>query len=356
MHLKSLYLHNFRIYQEAFFEFSPGFNVILGPNARGKTSILEAIHFIITGRSFRGAQTSELIRQGASSFYLEASFVKHNMEQVVKITCAPAERKIIYNNTVLPSTTHLLGLLQGVVASPDDVALVKGAPQLRRQYLDLQIAQVDPLYIHHLNRYTRALRQRNCLLRAKQTLTIESWEHEMAQSAAYLTRQRLGAVADLRHSLQAVHQQLTDSKEKLSIEYKSSADSIEPELFFLAQYKKHRRREMELGATLFGPHKDDLLITIDDRDVRSYASEGQQRTCVSGLRCAEWERLSQLSSEKPLMLVDDVAMSLDSRRRSLIVDYLKGVFQVFLTTTDRSFGDYPNTQVITPQEKYGQKE
>lgn len=346
MRLLSLYLHNFRVYKEAFFEFKPGFNVVHGPNAQGKTSLLEAIHFLVTGRSFRGAHTPELIRIGSENFYLEAHFIKHGIEQTLKASCSATERKFVYNHTVFPSATHLLGVLQGVVSFPDDVTLVKGAPVFRRQYLDVQIAQVDPLYVHHMNRYTRALKQRNCLLRAKQSLTIESWEHEMAQSAAYLTKQRGSATNDLRLSLAAVHFQLAASKEILSLEYKTSADHAHLEEYFLSQYKKHRRREMEVGATLFGPHKDDLIITINGSDVRSYASEGQQRTCVVGLRCAEWERLHSLSSEKPFMLVDDVGMGLDDQRKKLFMEYLSGLDQVFLTTTSSSLAEEKNAWAI----------
>lgn len=346
MLLKRLYLHNFRAYKEALFEFGPNFNIIHGANAQGKTSLLEAIHFFLAGRSFRGAQTPEMVRHEATHFYAEMHFVKHGMEQVVRATCGPSDRKFVHNSTVLPSSAHLLGLLQGVVASPDDVALIKGAPVVRRQYLDIQIAQIDPLYVHHLGRYTRALRQRNCLLRAKQGLTIESWEHEMAHSAAYLTRQRAKAVEDLCLTLQKVHPLLTQSKELLSLQYKTSADQSQGEAYFLNQYRKCRKREMEIGATLYGPHKDDLIITIDGNDVRSYASEGQQRTCVFGMRCAEWERLNALADEKPLMLVDDAALGLDQHRHLLLTNYLKGLSQVFLTTTSSDLSLYPEPYSI----------
>lgn len=333
MRLKSLYLHDFRVYEEAFFEFSPTFNVIQGPNAQGKTSLLEAIYFLTTGKSFRGAQTSQLIRHGAEQFYLEARFVKRDVDQVLRATCGVSERKFMYNSTQLRGNVHLLGLLQGVIASPDDVSLVKGAPVLRRQYLDFQIAQIDPLYVYHITRYARALRQRNCLLRAKQVLTIEGWEHEMALSAVYITQQRAQAVRDLQASLSGIYGRLAGAEEPFSIEYKSSAGYRANETYFLELYKKCRKRETDLGATLYGPHKDDLLITVEGRDVRSFASEGQQRTCVAGLRFAEWERLSAMGDAMPLMLIDDAGMGFDDRRCSLLADYLRSQSQVFLTTT-----------------------
>lgn len=337
MQLRSLYLHQFRVFKEAFFELSPQFNVIHGPNAQGKTSLLEAIFFLVAGKSFRGAHTPELITQGASNFYLEAHLTKHGITQILRTTCSPQERKFVYNNTLVPSISHLLGLLQCVVASPDDVYLIKGGPFLRRQYLDVQIAQIDPLYVHHLTRYLRALKQRNCLLRANQMLTIESWEYEMASSAAYITKQRAIAVHDLDKSIGKIHQKLTDSKEILSLHYKSSAVEIsEKEDYFLSLYKKNRRREVDLGITLHGPHKDDLFISIDGRDIRAFASEGQQRTCINSLRFAEWERLSQQSTEDPIMLIDDFGIGLDDHRRDLLLNHLKILAQVFITTTSSS--------------------
>jgi DNA replication and repair protein RecF len=354
MHLKQLYLHNFRTYQEVQCEFGPRINVIAGPNAYGKTSLLEAIYFCVTGRSFRGAQVSELIRHNTGHFYLYVDFVKNGLDQFLRLGCGTAERKFFYNSTPLSATSQLLGLVQGVVASPDDVALVKGAPILRRQYLDLQLVQIDPFYVHHLGRYTRALKQRNCLLRAKQVLTIESWEHEMAQSAAYLTKQRFKAVDDLQDSLGKIHSKLTGGNERLAIEYKSSADFGGLEEYFLSQYKKNRKRELDLGATLYGPHKDDLSISIDGKEARTYASEGQQRTCVLTLRCAEWNRLCSLAEEKPLMLVDDVAMGLDEQRKSRVLEYLSTLSQVFVTTTDRLLGERLDAKTINLQEITGQ--
>jgi len=337
MQLRSLYLKNFRIYDEAHFEFGPRINVIWGANAIGKTTILEAIHFLMTGRSFRTTQTSDLISTGESCFYIEAAFIKHGIEQRLKFSYDGKERKIVYNSTQLQSATNLLGLLQGVLHAPDDVALVKGAPLQRRHFLDLQIAQVDPLYIHHLTRYNRAMRQRNSLLRSKNLTTIESWEQEMASGSAYVTLQRKSAVSDLADSAKALHTLLVGDQEAFSLNYKTGAP-IDLETEALKQYhidlfKKHRRREMDLGVTLYGPHKDDLVIGLNNSDTRHFASEGQQRSCVSTLRLAEWMRLKAVAEESPLMLIDDLGISLDSSRRRRLLSHLTELDQVFLTFT-----------------------
>ncbi len=344
MALRSLYLHHFRNYEEAYLEFSPSVNFICGPNARGKTTLLEAIHCLMIGRSFRTSTDSDLIQKGFSSFFLEAHFLKHGIAQTLRYGLRENERKVIYNSTALTSLSALLGLIQGVIITPDDAQLVKGAPQQRRQFLDIQIAQIDPLYVHHLNRYARALRQRNHLLKAKQQATIESWEQEMAHSAAYLVSQRRLTVHDLQTKSQFYYLELTGEKENLTLDYRSSigkeASVEETKWRYMQQLLKNRPKEMLIGHTLTGPHKDDLIIAIGDRDVRNFASEGQQRSCVNALHFAEWKRLKELGDEEfPLFMIDDMGMSLDSNRKERLLAQLQTLGQVFLTATDPALLD-----------------
>lgn len=337
--LSSLYVKNFRSLEEAEFAFSPGINLIFGPNARGKTTILEAIYFFITGKSFRTSQAKDLIRHGASFFFLEAHFIKNGLEQSLKIHYDGVQKRIVYNSTVYPSTQALIGLLKGIVFSPDDVNLIKGMPAERRQYLDMQIAQVDPLYVHHLTRFNKAMRQRNFLLKKKQhsDVTLDCFEHEMARSAAYLTKEREKALVDLEKSSREYHEQLTGEKKPFSLIYKGSMlkgkTESNPEQAYLSQLKLSRTKEMIYGSTLYGPHRDDLSIQIDTKEVRTYASVGQVQTCVASLRLAEWERIHLYGEIVPLMLVDDVGVSLDSTRQTLLLKSIGNLGQVFLTST-----------------------
>lgn len=340
MHLRAIFLKNFRLYKEAVFEFTPKVNVICGPNAQGKTSLLEAIYFLMTGRSFRTAQASDLIRQGASFFHIEASFIKHGIEQKLHIHYNGKERKIKHNATSYSSSLALLGLMSGTVMHPDDAAIVKGPPATRRHLLDLQLAQVDPLYVYYLTRYERAMRQRNHLLRARTVASMDSWEQEMANAAAYIVPQRARVADDLQQRGKMLYRHLCGGTEALSLHYKAHGagdsslfDGEALRNLYRDQFLRHRPREMELGATLSGPHKDDLIIALDDNEVRTFASEGQQRSCVVALRLAEWDRLQTVSNEKPLMLVDDLGMSLDSSRRSQLLSHFSTLEQVFVTTT-----------------------
>lgn len=351
MYIKSLYLQNFRTYEEAFFEFGPHVNLITGPNARGKTTVLEAIHLLMIGRSFRTNQYSELIRQAQPNFYLESHFIKHGIDQTLRIAGNPNERKIKHNSTSLTSLSSLLGLIPGVLQTPDDVNIIKGSPQVRRQFLDFQIAQADPLYVHHLTRYARAMRQRNLLLRAKNMAAIEMWEFEMSQSAAYIVLKRYQTVLSLQQNTQNYYTSLTNEQIPLAINYRTHPPQLsgtdEIKQYFIMQYHKQREREKILGHTLTGPHKDDLIILIENRDVRLFASEGQQRSCATALHFAEWHSLRQAGTEKPLFMIDDVGMGLDANRRERLLHQLIDLGQVFLTTTDSQFLDnYPNTKKV----------
>lgn len=342
MYLKTLYLRDFRCYSEAAFEFCRGINIIHGDNARGKTSLLEAIYVLIAGHSFRAQQLSDLQRIGSTAFYLEATFVKHGIEQTLKFAYDGQNRRMMHNSTTFTSTASLLGLLHGVVIAPDDASLVKGAPTCRRRFLDLQIAQVDPLYVHHSTRYHRAMRQRNTLLRAKTAATLDSWEAEMAHSATYLVQHRRQTIQDLEQRSRKLHTVLSGEPMPLILSYKSGApeaqDNETVRRYYQTQLQRLRPREMLLGNTLTGPHKDDLHIAIGEQEARFFASEGQQRSCVAALRLAEWERLHLLAQEKPLMLLDDIGVSLDGSRRSRLMNYLPQLGQVFITSTEEEQG------------------
>lgn len=343
MYIRSLYVQQFRNYREVHVQFNPSLNLICGPNAHGKTSLLEAMHYLMIGRSFRSARNLDLIHLGSSSFYLEALFCKHGVDQKLRIHVDGNEKKMIYNSSLLLNTSNLLGIISGVVMTPDDVNLVKGSPSLRRQFLDLLIAQADPLYVHYVARYVKAMRHRNQLLKLKKLASIESWEHEMAQAAAYIVVQRRQGTLALQSHCQGFYAHLSEEKEALTLEYRSIAlncqDASEIKAFHLQHFQKNRMREMALGLTLTGPHKDDLWIGIGGRDVRYYASEGQQRTCVAALHLGEWQRLKEVSSEIPLFMIDDVGISLDDKRKERLLRLLASLGQVFLTTTDSRLTD-----------------
>ncbi|MCF7806228.1 MAG: DNA replication and repair protein RecF, partial [Simkaniaceae bacterium] len=195
--IKTLFLQNFRNYARTLVEFGPHVNYLQGKNGQGKTNLLEAIYFISTGRSFRTDKLCELIRDGSRFFHIEVIFEKQGIDHHLKLHFDGQKKSVEINETKSSNFSVLLGLIPSVIASPSDIDLIMGCPQNRRRYLNLHIAQSDPVYVYHLSRYNKALKQRNALLKIKQLKTMDIWEEQMAQSAAYLVDRRIRSLKKL---------------------------------------------------------------------------------------------------------------------------------------------------------------
>jgi len=353
MFLKKLLLRNFRNYANAEVVFSPSVNLIQGENGQGKTNLLVAIHFISTGRSFRTNSLSDLILFGQSFFYLEAHFQKDGVSQSIKIYYDENARKIQYNDTVYPTLTSLLGILPSVLLSPDDLSLVSGSPAERRRFLDIHIAQTDPLYVNHLGRYFKAMKQRNYLLRSKTDTAIGAWEQMMAQSASYLVQKRKQAVAALSAPCSAWISTLSDSRDAMAIRYESSfssAGEIHAAEHFQKVWQKMRPKELQVGSTLSGPHRDDLCIYLADKPAKVFSSEGQKRSCISSLRFAQWEEMERTCGHPPILGIDDFGIQLDRLRQGQLKSHLPKFKQVFLTSPlliENDFGQEIQPHLLT---------
>lgn len=336
MHIRSLFLKNFRNYEEKTFVFGPNLNLICGPNALGKTTILEAISLLATGRSFRSSLFRELVRHDEVECVVALTFVKLGVEQTLRMVHMPKGRKFFHNVTVHSSSAALLGALPCTLMIPDDLSIIKGQPKERRRYLDLQLAQADPLYVYYLHRYQRAMIQRNALLKARSLRTIEIWEQEMAQAAGYLIQKRFVLVRKLQEFCAQFFSEISSSKEHLLLQYKSGCPEgqEDPKSWLLNIYQTNRPRELAVGMSLAGPHRDDLLIFVNGKEARDFSSEGQQKSCVAALRLAEWVHLRDQVGMEPIFLVDDLGLSLDAQRRARLFACLEGAGQVFVTSTE----------------------
>ena len=222
MRLRRLYLKDFRNYEEAVIDLSEGVTLVTGANGQGKTSLLEALYYLATGRSFRTQHPSELVRHGASCFHLDLAFTKHGVEQRLRISSDGQTRRVYHNHVACRGWTAVLGVVPGVVMTPDDRDCIEGGPQHRRRFLDVQLAQADPLYVHHLTRYTRAMRQRNSLLRKGEVSGIACWEDVMASSAAYIIVQRASAVRDLSDKAHHLYRTIAGDNGTLVLHYRVS--------------------------------------------------------------------------------------------------------------------------------------
>lgn len=310
MLLKSLYLRNFRNYGEVEIPFFQGMNHISGDNGQGKTNLLEAIAFLSTGRSFRTQHLSELIRHEADAFLIEARLMRDGVEQTLRITFDGRERRLTLNHTAHTSFTPLLGLLPSVTLVPSDAEIIDGAPSARRRFLNIHLAQSDPLYVHHLLRYSRALKQRNALLRQRNS-SLRPWEAMLIPSGLYLSMRRKELLSTLQ------------------IEY-DSATPPNPTAYE-QQLERTRDRDLILGATQIGPHRDDFTVMFNGHPARTYGSEGQKRMALAQLKFAEWDRLRAQLDAPPLFILDDFGLHLDEAHRTELASRLSRLGQVFLS-------------------------
>lgn len=331
MQVTELILRNFRNYNEARLPLQDGVNLIQGKNGAGKTSMLEALFLLSTGRSFLTSHLSDLIRKEAEHFFIEAHFIRDGVEQTLGIGYDGKNRKIHYNVTPFQNFSNVLGILPSVLYSPKDSALISGSPQERRRFLNIQLAQTDPLYVHHLMRYHKAMKHRNALLKIKSESAIETWEQMMADSARYLMDRRKKLIEALRPKVEGYSRALSEGQDAFDLQYEPSiaikkVEQIEELL------KKHRPKELMIGSTLIGPHRDDVHITYHNQEAKSFASEGQKRTCIAALKMAEWGELKEQTETIPLFSIDDFGVHLDPTRTMILQDKLSEFGQVLLTS------------------------
>lgn len=338
--LKKLYLQDYRNYSELEITFSPDVNWIIGNNAQGKTNILEAVYLLSCGRSFRTSQLSQLIRKESEQFYIEAYFEKDGVNQSIKLFYGSEFKRLKINSTTYSHFTPLIGLMPMVLYAPEDSTLVNGAPACRRKFLDLHLSQIDPLYLHHLARYHRALKQRNELLKNHKENLIDTWEEMMAPSAAYLMQKRADLIHLLKSPLQTMMKNFSSGADELSIQYQPSF-SLGTQEKIIAQLYNQRKKELHIGSTLLGPHRDDFLFSIGNLSAKSYASVGQKHSIIAALRLCIWEHLKQQLGSPPLIGIDDFGAHLDDRRQERFVEQFKGLGQIFLTSPSAKEGIFP---------------
>jgi len=337
MFLTALILRNFRNHKEIELSFSPKTNLIVGDNGVGKTSLLEAISLLSTGRSFRSPLLQEVIGFGGSHFYMEAHFIKEGISQTLKIGYDGSSKKIEHNANPLPSFSSLLGLLPSVLYAPKDISLIMGSPDDRRRFLNLYLGQKKPLYVHHLLRYTKALKHRNALLKKgaeADPLSLGCFEQEMALSSHYLMQERSLALQAFQSRLAALIPSLSLEPESFTLHYTPSLKMQAPfsHEFLRQQYERYRKKELLLRTSLVGPHRDDFLISRNSKPAKAFCSEGQKRCFLSALKLSEWDLLSETHENKPLMCIDDMGIHLDASRESLLEKSLHHLGQVFITS------------------------
>lgn len=358
MRVERLSLINFRNYDEQSLTFSGLLNILTGPNAQGKTNLLEALILLGTGRSARATRDHELIRWGADAARVVASVER--MYGSVRLELhlqAGSAKRFFVNGQPVRRLRDLFGHLNVVAFTPDDLQLVKGSPTQRRQFLDYEIAQVSPAYRDRLARYHRVLRQRNAVLRqiAERKASVgelRPWDEQLIEYGVPIVCKRAEMVAALSEWASEIHGKITQGAERLQIVYdpffvraalsKGGGAGVEArDRWQEADYVRQRFEE-ELraattverirGTSMVGPQRDDLHFEIDGNDVRTYGSQGQQRTTVLSCKLAEIAYMEAEVGEPPILLLDDVMSELDASRRAFLVETVQDRVQTWITT------------------------
>lgn len=347
MHLSRLELRGFRSYPRLALDFRPRTNILFGPNGEGKTNVLEAIFFLATARSHRGARDAELLGWGSDRFEIAAHVVRLPTQVRLEIAWSPDGRKQLrVGGKPEPKLSNLIGRLNAVMFAPEDLSLLKGPPAVRRRFLDMELSQLSRTYFHHLQEYQRALAQRNALLRNESPspslrALLEVYDQPLIEHGSQVAARRSAAVLELSPRARAYHGTFSDGRESLGLRYVSTLDaasevSTDPSALaeaFARRLTETRRDEEYRRTTLVGPHRDDLEVQIDGRDARVFGSQGQQRSAVLALKLAELEHLREVVGEEPVLLLDDVTSELDSRRRRFLLEAVARNAQTFITTT-----------------------
>ena len=331
MKIKRIYLENFRNYEAQEIKLEDHINVFYGNNAQGKTNILEALYFCAFGRSFRTHKEAELLRFGADHAKILVEFEKNQLEKKIEFTLNRNERKkVSLNGIKIQKNSELLGNMNLVIFSPDDIIILKESPASRRKFLDILISQLRPNYAHLLSEYNKVLDQRNAMLKSHKLDTIDIWNEQLASFGEKIFAYRKEYLEKLQKNIEKIAPNLTNSKENLKITYQSKFGSKEKYLLTLSN---NLQNDLYRGFTTQGIHRDDFEIFVNDKELNLYGSQGQHRTAILALKFAEMEIIKEEVLENPILLLDDITSELDMERIRLIFEKISG-YQVLITCTD----------------------
>ena len=346
MILQSMELRQFRNYEHEKIDFSPQVNIFYGSNAQGKTNLIEAVYYSAFGRSFRSRNEEEIIRHGGDSFFIRGLFKDDGEEDLlIELGCSAKEFKGKINGNLIKKRSDLFGKVKIVLFSPDDLQIIKGGPQNRREYLDFYLSQAFPRYRWSFYQFYKVLQQRNSLLKqikeGKASFSLlETWDESFIQKGVDLIRQRLLSLQELSPVAGKYHREVSARRENLNLRYLAFGGralelSDDFETLFREHLSRRRAEEIARGISLTGPHRDDLSLTLDGGlELRSFGSQGQQRTAVLALKMSMVDLLGQATGNRPILLLDDVLSEFDDSRKQSLLTMLTFSTQTMVTTAD----------------------
>lgn len=334
MIIKSIELTNFRNYESLSLEFDKGTNILYGNNAQGKTNVLEAIYLSSITKSHKGSKDQDIIRFGESEAHLRTYLEKDGDTYKVDMHLRKSGSKVIaVNGQKLKKAAGLLGLLNVVFFSPEDLSIIKNGPSERRRFIDMELCQLDSFYLYNLNNYNKIVNQRNKLLKdiytnysLKETLDI--WDSQLISYGSKIIERRIAFINQLNEIIYDIHKKLSGDKEEILIKYEPNVLIEE----FESKLKQNQEKDIKLKMTTVGPHRDDICIDVNGIDIRKFGSQGQQRTAALSLKLSEIELVKKITKDTPVLLLDDVLSELDSNRHKYLLDSI-GNIQTIITCT-----------------------
>ena len=338
MQIKKLFLQNFRNYERENFTFLEGLNVLFGKNGQGKTNCAEAVFYLCTGASLRIRHDKQLIRIGAECARITAEAENRYGKVTISADIFENKREIRVNGAKISKNADLMGHLGSVFFSPGELRLIQDGPDERRRFMNISISQNSPAYYTALLRYNKILDQRNALLKDRDAAmvldTLPVWDEQLCKYAAVIVKKRVEFLQSLAPKAKDLHEYLTDGAESLEVKPDKKYDGDEEEIAktLLRRLTNNYEKDLRLGFTTVGPHRDDLDFFISGADAKAYASQGQTRTAALSVKLAEVEIFKETAGEYPVLILDDVMSELDLPRRKKLVQKIQGM-QTVLTCT-----------------------
>ena len=334
MKIESIKLENFRNYESLFLSFHEGTNLFYGDNAQGKTNILESVYLCGTTKSHRDSRDREIIKLDQEESHIRMILSKHEISYQIDMHLKRNKAKgIAINGIPIRRASELIGLGNFIFFSPEDLNIIKNGPSERRRFLDMELCQLNRIYVHNLTNYNRILMQRNRLLKdisfhPEYEDMLDIWDRQMVEYGCQVIRSRDEFVKQLNEIIYEIHKKLSGDREDLKLSYEKNVSEQE----FDRQLRKSRERDVKLKVSHTGPHRDDLVFNIKNIDLRKYGSQGQQRTTALSLKLAEIELVKEKSKDTPVLLLDDVLSELDGNRQRYLLESINDV-QTLITCT-----------------------
>ena len=345
MIVNSLKIKNYRNFNEAEIELNDSLNIFIGDNGQGKTNLMESIYLASIGRTFRLNSENELINFHENKSIIEINLQKNNYNKKIVIQLEKNKKKqVLINGVKLDKTSEMIGVLNNVIFTPDDMKIIKGSPVERRKFVNIDISQIKPKYKYLLNKYKRICTERNIILKNYYTKLqnkdiINIWNDYLVNIGTEIILYRQDYINKLKKYAVNIYSDISGNKEKFELNYLCNAGNInnmdkdEFTKHFYDKINANINQEIQNGTTMYGPHKDDIIIKINDKECKYFGSQGQQRSSILAIKLAEIEIIKEEIGEYPILLLDDVLSELDNKRKGFLINYIQGI-QTFITTTD----------------------